>query len=151
MLTPASNVVWQVGGTVLARLLYRTRLMGPEALAAACTWGIIIALLPRRWAPIASVSGAVLLILAAVPSLYVELQPRWAGYGFAAQLADVRQVETQTGLYGLTAFGEFTPVWQSEEQQARLAEDIGPIFDAAAAPLRHPDAGTQVRTGHVTS
>ncbi len=48
LLTPWSDGLWQIGGSITARLLYRTRLMGAQALAAAVVAGLIVAALPAR-------------------------------------------------------------------------------------------------------
>ena len=99
LLTSASDPVWRlpVIGSLLARLLYRTRLMGVQTLAAAGAAGLTVALLSQRWQRVAGPTLAGLLILVALPSLYVELQHRFAPFGTTLSLAEVRAGEITSG------------------------------------------------------
>ncbi|MEZ4767824.1 MAG: alpha-(1-_3)-arabinofuranosyltransferase family protein [Caldilineales bacterium] len=91
MLTAASNPLWESLAGALRRLQYRYRLMGVLALAIAVAAGILVVLLPRRWqAPVALTLSA-LLILAALPSLYVGLQHAYATFGDRPTLAGARR------------------------------------------------------------
>jgi hypothetical protein len=153
MLTSASDPVWglPVIGGLLARLLYRTRLMGVQALAAAIVAGLMVALLPARWQRGVGVILAALFILAALPSLYVTLQHRYAPFESQVSLSDVRAAEIVTGGSALTAFGEFTPRWREAPFDEALLRELGPAHDPEAQPLVHPPSGTAVKSTQVRS
>ena len=69
MLTGASDPLWglQVIRPLLARVLYRTRLMGLEALAAACVAGLMLALFSESWQRNIGILAIALMILTALP------------------------------------------------------------------------------------
>lgn len=145
LLTGWSDIAWRLGGEVTARLLYRTRLMGAQALAAATAIGLLVALAPDRWQrPAALVVGGGLLI-AALPSLYPQYQHVYALTAPPYGLADVRAMEIRHHGTALTAFGEFTPRWRTAAFDQALLDDLGPGFDAAARPLAGPREGVQAR------
>jgi hypothetical protein len=140
LFTPWSDWVWRLGGSVMAKLLYRTRLMGVQALAAATVIGLIVAALPQRWQRGAAVLAAALLILIATPSLYVELQHQYAEFRLPVDVAQVREMEIKSGGSALTAFGEFTPLARTDPfDEQTLAELGGPGFSAADNPVRSED------------
>jgi hypothetical protein len=153
LLTGASDPLWNLPGVgdILARLLYRTRLMGLLSLAVACTAGLLVALLPPRGQRVTGLSLAALLILAALPSLYVELQHRYGAFGSSMSPADVRATEIATGGRALTAFGEFTPRWREAPFDDALLQELGTDFDPQQKPLRNPPAEIEVRSASVAS
>lgn len=149
LLTDWSDWLWRLGGDVLARLLYRTRLMGAQALAAAAACGLLIALAPARWQrPAALVVGGGLL-LAALPSLYPQYQHVYALSAPPYDLADVRAMEIRHHGTALTAFGEFTPRARTAPFDQALLAELGADFDAQARPLAGPAAGLIVRSVQV--
>ncbi len=153
MLTAASDPLWTMPavGPLLAHLLYRTRLMGVLSLAAACTAGVLVALFSTRWQRIIGPALASLLILAILPSLYVELQHRYGPFGARVDLADVRAIEIATGGKALTAFGEFTPRWRTAPFDQVLLQELGTDHDPQQRPLRNASDEIEVRAARVTS
>ena len=149
LFTSASDPVWRAAAPIMGRLLYRTRLMGVQALMAALVAGLIVAVLPTRWQRPVAVVFIVLLVAAAMPSLYVELQHRYAAFRDPVDLAQVREVEVRTGGTALTAFGEFEPRWRTAPFDDALMADIGRDFDAQAQPLAQPPVGVQVQFAQV--
>ncbi|MEJ5197814.1 MAG: hypothetical protein WHX53_02715 [Anaerolineae bacterium] len=148
LLTPASNGLWQAA-PVLGRLLYRTRLMGAQALFAALSAGLLIALLPTRRQQWAGLAACALFTVLALPSLYVELQHRYAVFRLPVDLAQVRGEEIRTHGTALTAFGEFTPRWRTAPFDDALLAELGPDFDPQARPLAHPPAGVKLLASRV--
>jgi hypothetical protein len=153
MLSSASDPLWDMPavGALLARLLYRTRLMGLLSLAVACTAGLLVALLSARWQRIAGLLMGALLIIAALPSLYLELQHRYGAFGSTMSLAEVRTIEIETGGRALTAFGEFTPSWREAPFDDALLQELGPDFDPERKPLRNPTSEIEVQAASVAS
>jgi hypothetical protein len=153
MLTPASDPLWNMQGVgaLLARLLYRTRLMGLLSLAVASTAGLLVALLSVRWQRIAGISLAALLIAAALPSLYLELQYRYGAFASNMSLAGVRETEIATGGKALTAFGEFTPRWRQAPFDGSLLQELGLDHDPQRQPLRNSPDQIEVQAARVTS
>jgi hypothetical protein len=153
LLTVASDPVWNLPGLapLLARLLYRTRLMGVLSLAVACTAGLAVALLSQAWQRAVGLLLAALLVLAALPSLYVDLQHRYGSFDAAMSLADVRDTEISTGGNALAAFGEFTPRWRDEPFDQVLLDQLGPDHDSQIAPLTGLQAGVEVQAARVAS
>ena len=133
--TPFGDWFWRLGGSLLARLLYRTRLMGVQALAAATVAGLVVAVVPPRWQRGLGIALALLLILTAVPSLYVELQHRYTEFRIPVDLKQVRASEIASGGSALTAFGEFTPLARTAPFDDELLAELGEDFDAAGMPL----------------
>jgi hypothetical protein len=153
MLTSASDPLWNLPGVggLLAHLLYRTRLMGLLSLAVACTAGLLVALLSVRGQRVAGLLLAGLLILVALPSLYVELQHRYGSFGSSMSLAEVRETEIATGGRALTAFGEFTPRWRETPFDDTLLQELGPDHDAELKPLRNPAEEIEVRSARIAA
>lgn len=153
MLTAASDPLWNMPavGPLLAHLLYRTRLMGVLSLAAACTAGALVALFSTRRRRIIGLALAGLLILAALPSLYVEYQHRYGSFEARLDLADVRAIEIATGGKALTAFGEFTPRWRTAPFDQALLHELGTGHNPQQKPLRNSPDEIQVRAARVTS
>jgi hypothetical protein len=153
MLTGASDPLWTLPGVgaILARLLYRTRLMGLLSLAVACTSGLLVALLSVRRQRAAGLLLAALLILVALPALYLELQHRYGSFGSSVSLAEVRATEIATGGKALTAFGEFTPRWREAPFDEGLLQELGPDHDPQLKPLRNSPGDIKVRVGSVES
>ncbi len=151
MLTAASNPFWSLLEGVLRRLQYRFRLMGVLALAVAVASGILIALLPERWRAPASLSFAGLLILAALPSLHVDLQHLYATFDTRLTLDDVRDAEIQSGGSAFTQYSEFVPIWREAPMGDALVAEIGADFDPAVAPLAEASPALQVISSQVTS
>jgi hypothetical protein len=153
MLTSASDPLWNMPGVgvFLARLLYRTRLMGLLSLAVACTAGLLVALLSARWQRVAGLLLAALLILFALPSLYLELQHRYGSFASSMSLAEVRATEIATGGRALTAFGEFTPRWRDAPFDDSLLQELGSGQDPQQKPLRNPPSEIEVQAARVAS
>ena len=151
LLTAASDPVWQATAPILGRLLYRTRLMGLLALASATAGGLLVAVISPRWQ--ARVGGAMtgLFLLLALPSLYVDLQHRYAEFRLPVDLAQVRAVEIRGHGSALTAYGEFTPRWRVAPFDTTLLSELGAPFDAARQPLVAPPAGVQLLASAVRS
>ena len=151
MFTGASDFVWRLAGPLLAGLLYRTRLMGLQALAVACAGGCALALFPLRWQRTLGLGVALLLILAALPSLYVGLQHNYAYFEDTLSLAQVRATELKVGGRALTAFGEFAPVWRSRPLDQTLLDEVGRDQDPQVRPLADPSPGVTVEDVRVRS
>lgn len=151
MLTGASDPLWRALEPLLYRVQYRTRLMGLQALFMAVTAGLLICLLPARRQRPAALALAMVLVAAAVPSLYVELQIRYVEFGSRVSLAEVRAAEIATGGRALTAFGEFEPRWSSLTYDDALLAELGPDFDPQQRPLADPPGAVQVRSAEVSS
>lgn len=151
MLTAASNPLWELLAGALRRLQYRFRLMGVLALAIALAAGILVALLPQRWRAPAALGLSALLILAALPSLYVGLQHLYATFGAHPTLADARAAEVQSGGTAFTQYNEFAPLWRTAPMGDALVAEIGPDFDPAVAPLAEPAAALEVLASQVAS
>ena len=147
ILTPFGDWFWRLGGSLLARLLYRTRLMGVQALAAAIVVGLVVAVLSPRWQRILGMALAVVFVLVALPSLYVELQHHYAEFQLPVDLRQVRASEIASGGSALTAFGEFTPLARTAAFDDKVLAELGDDFDAARTPLASDDI--QVRSARV--
>lgn len=148
LLTAASDGLWRAA-PILGRLLYRTRLMGVQALFAALSAGLLLALLPPRRQRWSEVAVCLLFMALALPPLYVELQHRYAVFHLPVDLAQVRATEIRTNGTALTAFGEFTPRWRTAPFDDALLADLGPDFDPQARPLAHPPAGVTLLQSRV--
>jgi hypothetical protein len=153
MLTSASDPLWNMPGvgSLLARLLYRTRLMGLLSLVVACTAGLLVALFSVRWQRAIGLLLAGLLILTALPSLYLELQHRYGSFGSSMSLTEVRAAEIATGGGALTAFGEFTPRWREAPFDDSLLQELGPDYDPRQQPLRNSPEEVKVQAARVAS
>jgi len=151
MLTSASDPLWRTLEPLLYRVQYRTRLMGLQALFMAVTAGLLVCLLPARRQMPAALALGILLVAAAVPSLYVELQLRYVEFGSRVSLAEVRAAEIMTGGRALTAFGEFEPRWSALAYDDALLAELGPDFDPQQRPLADPPPGVQVHSAQVSS
>lgn len=151
MLTSASDPLWRLLEPLLYRVQYRTRLMGLQALFGAVTAGLLVSLLPAKRQRLAALALAMVLVAAAAPSLYVELQLRYVEFGNRVSLAEVRAAEIATGGRALTAFGEFEPRWHTLPFDDRLLAELGPDFDPQQRPLANPPAAVQVRSARVRS
>lgn len=138
LFTAASDGLWRAAAPIMGRLLYRTRLMGVQALFAALACGLLVALLSRRRQRWAAPAVSMLLVALALPSLYVELQHRYTIFELPVSLAQVRGAEIRTGGTALTAFGEFTPRWRTAAFDDALLREIGADFDPQARPLAGP-------------
>ncbi len=148
LLTATSDWLWRAA-PILGRLLYRTRLMGGQALFAALSAGLLSALLPPRWQRWGALAACGLFVALALPSLYVELQHRYTVFHLPADLAQVRATEIRTHGTALTAFGEFTPRWRTAGFDDALLAELGPDFDPQARPLAHPPAGVKLLESRV--
>ncbi len=149
LLTPASDGLWRVAEPVLGRLLYRTRLMGVQALFAALSAGLLIALLPSRQQRWSGPAACIFFAALALPSLYVELQHRYAVFHLPVDLAQVRATEIRTNGTALTAFGEFTPRWRTAAFDDALLAELGPDFDPQVRPLAHPPTDVKLLESRV--
>ena len=148
-LTAAADPIWRLFGDILARLQYRSRLMGLQAVFAALSGGLSLALLVERWQRRVALAAAGVLILGALPSLYVELQHRYGDFGDTLNAAQMRAAEIRSGGSAFTLFGEFTPRDRTAPFDAQLAQELGPDFDAGARPLVNPPATVQLRASEV--
>ena len=156
LFTGASDWVWRLFAPILGRIQYRTRLMGMQALAAAVVAGLMMALLPPRWQRLVAPVLAAVLVLVALPSLYIELQHRYAPFGSTVTLQEVRETEARLGGKALTAYGEFTPRWREAPfDQAAISAQTGTAlgldFDAETSPLAGPSDGVQITASEVKS
>ncbi len=151
MFTAASNPLWQLLEPLLRRVQYRTRLMGVQALAAAVVAGVLVALVDKRWQKAVSLALAGLLLLIAIPSLYVGLQHRFGSFGDRITWQEVRAIEWQAPGTALTAFGEFLPRWREAPFDQTLQAELGHDFDPQEQPLASPSAALRVLDSQVTS
>jgi len=149
MLTASSDPVWRGLAGGLERLQYRSRLLGLQALFAAVTGGLCLALLSGKWQRGVALSIACLAVLAATPSLYVELQHRYADFGTTLSLTQVRTAELRSGGTAFTLFGEFTPRWRTDPFDAKLLQELGPDLDPARLPLVNPSGGVKLLASEV--
>jgi len=137
--SPFGDGFWRLGGSLLARLLYRTRLMGVQALAAATVAGLVVAVVSPRWQRGLGLALALLFVVTAVPSLYVELQHQYTEFRIPVDLKQVRASEIASGGSALTAFGEFTPLARTAPFDEKVLAELGEDFDAARTPLASGD------------
>ncbi|HRJ40497.1 MAG TPA: hypothetical protein PL105_01385, partial [Caldilineaceae bacterium] len=151
LFTEYSNLIWQLFDPILHRVQYRTRLMGVQALAASMAVGGVVALLAARWQRSASLLISGLLLLAALPSLYVNLQHRFGDFENSLTWEDVRAIEWRASGSALTAFGEFLPRWRDDPFDEAVMAELGQDFDPAQRPLAHPPAGVQLLSAQVGS
>ena len=135
LFTAASDDLWRASVPILGRLLYRTRLMGVQALAVAVVCGLLIAVLRPRWQRWVGLAVCGLLLASATPSLYVELQHHFTTFRSPVDLAHVRETEIRMGGTALTAFAEFAPRWRTDTFNDALLRELGPDFDAQSQPL----------------
>ena len=149
LLTPWSDWLWRIGGDVTARLLYRTRLMGAEALAAAVAGGLSVAALPSRLHRWVAGGLAAVLLLAAFPSLYVQYQHAYASFAPPVDKTDVRAMEIRHGGTALTAFGEFEPAWRTVPFDEALQGQLGADFDPARRPFANAPGEIAVQSAQV--
>jgi hypothetical protein len=149
LLTGASDPIWRLLAPVLTRLQYRFRWMGLLSLAVAVIAGLCVALVPTRQQALVSLLLSGLLILTALPSLYVGLQHRYAPFDNSVSLEQVREAEIASGGTAFTYFGEFMPRWRTLPLDKTFAEQLGPMFDPAVQPLAEPGAGVAVISAHV--
>jgi len=151
LFTDSSNLVWQLFDPLLHRVQYRTRLMGVQALAASVAVGGVVALASIRWERVLALLLTGLLLLIAIPSLYINLQHRVGSFEDRITPEDVRAIEWQGSGTALTAFGEFLPRWREQPFDAALLAELGHDFDAADRPLAQPPAGVKVLSAAVSS
>jgi hypothetical protein len=151
MLTSGSDPLWRLLDPILRRLQYRSRLMGIQALVIAILTGLCFAILPRRWERPLGLVLIALLILSALPSLYAELQHRYAPLEGEVTLPQVRQAEIATGGIAFTSFGEFMPRWRTLALDQAVSEQLGQNFDPQNSPLADPAAGVSVKSARVLS
>ncbi|HEX9118489.1 MAG TPA: 6-pyruvoyl-tetrahydropterin synthase-related protein, partial [Anaerolineae bacterium] len=151
LFTPAADTVWRLGKPLLGHLLYRTRLLGAESLAAAVAGGLIVALLSQRKQPWVSLALACIIIILALPSLYVELLHPYADFGTQVSLSDIRPAEIEAGGSALTAFGEFTPRWHEGGFDPAFIASLGPAQDAAVRPLAGEQTEISINSAVVRS
>lgn len=135
LLTPWSDWLWRLTSSITAKLLYRTRLMGVQGLAAAAVAGLTVAALPRRWQRTSAAVVVAALVLAAIPSLYVELEHHYAEFKLPLDLPQVRAAEIRANGSALTAFGEFTPLMRTAPFDDEALAELGADFDAQRNPL----------------
>ena len=138
LLTPWSDWLWRIGGPIAARLLYRSRLMGLQAMMAAIVAGLLVAVMVWRWQRTAALAAGLALMLIALPSLYIQYQHPYASFEPPVNLEDVRAMEIRHGGTALTAYAEFTPRWRSLPFDDALLGELGTDFDSAVQPLVNP-------------
>lgn len=151
MLTATSDPLWRLLQSILERLQYRSRLMGVQAVSISVIAACALALAPAVWQRRLALALTGLLIVAAVPSLFVDLQHRYAQFGDTLSLAQVRAAEIASGGTAFTSFGEFTPRWRTAPFDATVMEAYGPVLDPATRPLVEPHPGVEVVTAAVRS
>jgi hypothetical protein len=149
LLTAASDPLWRLGGSLAAHLLYRTRLMGAQALAAAVAAGLLLASVPSRVLRVLAPLTAAVLLLVALPSLYVQYQHQYADFSQGATQQGVREMEITHGGRALTAFGEFEPKWRSAPFDEGLLAQLGRDFDADERPLANASDAIRVVSADV--
>ncbi len=149
LFTTYSDEAWRLLAPVLGRVQYRTRPMGLQALAAAATAGLVVAVLPLRWQRLLGPALVAVLALVALPSLYIDLQHHYVAFTTAATQEEVRQVEARMGAKALTAYGEFTPIWRTDPFDQAAIAAIGTELDAAATPLAAPSSAVQLLAADV--
>ncbi len=151
MFTASSNFIWQWFDPILHRVQYRTRLMGVQALAASTAIGLLTDLLPAPKRKYAGVLLAGLMLLLAIPSLYVDLQHRFGLFDDAITLEQVRQIEWNAQGSSLTAFDEFLPRWREGRIDETLMADLGQDFDPQDRPVVDQPSGVSVRNVRIDS
>ncbi|MBI3960072.1 MAG: hypothetical protein HY328_14765 [Chloroflexi bacterium] len=151
LFTGSSNLVWQLLDPLLHRVQYRTRLMGVQALAASVAIGGVVALATARWEKVVALILTALLLLIAIPSLYVNLQHRFGSFEDRITRENVRAIEWQGSGTALTAFGEFLPRWREKPFDEALLAELGHDFDPQERPLAQPLPGVRVLSVQVTS
>ena len=151
LFTESSNPAWQLLEPLIHRVQYRTRLMGVQALAASVAIGGIVTLATARWQKALAIGLTLLLLLIAIPSLYVNLQHRFGSFDNQITWEDVRAIEWQAPGTALTAFGEFLPRWREQPFDDALLSELGQNFDPQARPLAQPPAGVRILSAQVTS
>ncbi len=164
MMLPLSQPVWE-RLPLLAFVQFPHRLLGPAALAVALLAGLAVAALPGRAGFWLTAAGITLIFLANAPLLY----PRYRTDQPANPTTlDMFAYEHRTGAIGTTSFGEYLPIWVTqnppdsplEEQYRRggpidrLARDYLPAgtaitlaqfgFNAAQVELTAPQPGQAV-------
>jgi hypothetical protein len=157
MFTSSSDPLWRLLDPILQRLQYRSRLMGIQALVVAILTGICFALVPRRWERPIGLALIALLIASALPSLYVELQHRYAPFDDRVTLQQVRRAEVGSGGTAFTSFSEFMPRWRISPPGQAVAEQPGSwgtgavpaMFDPQDEPLADPPAGVEITSARV--
>jgi hypothetical protein len=149
LLTPWSDWFWSGFEPIMGRLLYRTRLMGVFALAAAGALGLLAAAASERWERALALAAIVVLTGTALPSLYVQHFHRYTTFHLPVDLAQVRAMEIRSGGTALTAFGEFQPVWRSDPFDEQLLGELDAGFSAADTPLAAPRSGVSVRSASI--
>jgi len=151
LFTAASDDFWRASAPILGRLLYRTRLMGVQALAVAVVCGLLIAVMRPRWQRWVGLAVCGLLVASAMPSLYVELQHHFTTFRWPIDLSHVRATEIRMGGTALTAFAEFAPRWRTDSFNDALLRELGPDFDAQSRPLSSAPDTVQLLTSDVRS
>jgi hypothetical protein len=151
LFTGWSDAVWRQFAPLLGRLQYRTRLMGLQALAAAVAGGLALAMVPPSRQRAVATALAILLVGAALPSLYINLRHEYLPLADAVTWEQVRDTEIRMGGRSLTAYGEFTPRWSDMVFDDSLLADITPRFDPELRPLAHPPAGVQTSNVRISS
>lgn len=131
LLTPYGTPAWHLLSPVMHIFQYRFRLMSVLALASASLVGAVLAVLPRRARHIASAGFMALLILSAIPSLYVNLMQTHASFGTRLTLAEVREAERKSGGTAFTVYSETNPRWRE------LPIDDQTATEVAASPLHN--------------
>jgi hypothetical protein len=149
LLTSASDPIWRLLAPVLTRLQYRFRWMGVQALAIAVVAGACVALVPTRRQALVSLLLSTVLILTAIPSLYVGLQHRYAAFDDTLSLEQVREAEIASGGTAFTYFGEFMPRWRTLPLDKAFADQLGHTFDPNTQPLAEPASGVEVDSAQV--
>lgn len=149
--TDSASNTWRLLAPLVGRLQYRSRLMGLQALMAAVVAGLLIVVLSSRWRARVAVCLIALFILAALPSLYINLRHHYAPFVSEITWDEIRDTEIKLGGSALTAYSEFTPRWRTDPFDAALLADLGTRFDAQAKPLSHPPVGVSVKKSQVRS
>ena len=149
--TDAASAAWRVLAPIVGRVQYRSRLMGLQALAAATTAGLAVALAPPRWQRKLAMALAGLFILAALPSLYINLRHEYAPIDANITHDQVRDIEIKTGGSALTAYSEFLPRWRTAPFDDALLAELGTRFDPEAHPLAQPPEDVLVTSARVRS
>lgn len=151
MMLPVSQPVWE-RLPLLAFVQFPHRLLGPAALAVALLAGLAVAALPPRAGLLLTAAGVTLIFLASAPLLY----PRYRTDQPARPTPlDMFAYEHRTGAIGTTSFGEYLPIWVTQNPPDSPLEEQyqrgGPIDRLARDYLPAGAAITSAQFGFNTA
>lgn len=149
--SPPSTFVWERSAFV-RNLQFPFRWLDVSALLFAMTAGYVVHRLGvHAWWRMGSVGLALfMLFIGALPYVY---PPRWRTLPARPTLAEASQAQVQLGIYGLTSWGEYTPVAVSEFPTVPPFEgaDMGATLDAKLDFERLPSSALIESSGDPTT